>query len=197
MARTNRSEERRAELLPVVASVFAELGYRRTTTAALADRCEVQETTLYRLWKSKKAMFIASIEHVYDVSTAAWDSLLGARDDDLTPAERLLEYEATHHGEYGLYRIVFAGLSESDDDDVRSALQRMYRRYRDFIVRRLAEHAEQRGVESGLPVESAAWGLIGIGMITSTGRELGLLDDGDRSRLWSDVARLLVEGRPT
>src|SRR5262245_59532483 len=118
MARPNRSAQRRAELLPEIALVFAELGYRRTTTAELAARCRTQEVVLYRLWPDKRAMFIAVIDYVYESSRVAWEQLLAAS-DERSAAERLLEYEATHHGETGLYRIVFAGLSEADDPQVK------------------------------------------------------------------------------
>ncbi len=56
MPRPNRSEERRAEFLPTLASAFAEHGYRKTTTATLAEACGVQEPALYRLWPDKRAM---------------------------------------------------------------------------------------------------------------------------------------------
>ena len=49
MARPSQSPEKIKELLPVVARAFAELGYRRTTTADLARRCGVRENVLYRL----------------------------------------------------------------------------------------------------------------------------------------------------
>ena len=76
----------------------------------LARRCGVQETILYRLWPDKKAMFIAAIEWVYDLSTRTWEDLLAGGAAKKSAAERLLDYEATHHGEFGLYRIVFAGV---------------------------------------------------------------------------------------
>ena len=57
MARPNLSDARRRELIGTVATTFAELGYRRTTTANLAERCGVQEAILYRLWPDKRAMF--------------------------------------------------------------------------------------------------------------------------------------------
>ena len=56
MPRVSRLAEKRRELLPIVARAFADLGYRRTTTAALAGSCGVQENILYRLWPDKKAM---------------------------------------------------------------------------------------------------------------------------------------------
>ena len=65
MPRPNHSAQRRRELTPIVARTFAELGFRRTTTAELARRCGVRENVLYRLWPDKKAMFIAAIEYVY------------------------------------------------------------------------------------------------------------------------------------
>jgi AcrR family transcriptional regulator len=147
---------------------------------------------LYRLWPDKKAMFIAAIEHVYDASRTAWEGLLAASDRH-SAAERLLAHEASHHGEWGLYRLVFAGLSELDDDQVREALRRMYLRYHEFIVRRLDEHRGAGG--GGAPAELAAWALIGMGTVTSIGRELGLLGPAHRKGLWHGVGPLLLGRR--
>lgn len=191
MPRPSQASLRRAELLPRIARAFAELGYRRTTTAALAERCAAKEMVLYRLWPDKKAMFLAAIEHVYDASAAAWERLL-AGTDRRSPAERLLAYEATHHGEFGLYRLVFAGLSETDDPEIREALARMYQRYHEFIVRRLVEH---RGTSRRSQTELLAWALIGMGTASSIGRELGLLPERQRQRLWATVGRLLLGPR--
>ena len=146
---------------------------------------------LYRLWPDKKAMFLAVLEHVYDASTVAWERLLTA-DDAHSAAERLLEHESTHHGEFGLYRLVFAGLSEADDPEVRQTLGRMYVRYHEFIVRRLAEH---RADDRAGPPELTAWALIGMGTISSIGRELGLLGPGPRRRLWLEIGPLLLGRR--
>lgn len=186
--RPNRSQERRRELISKIAHAFADLGYRRTTTAELAKRCRVQEVVLYRLWKDKRAMFIAAIEHVYDASMGIWERML-AGDAKQSAAERLVGYEATHHGEEGLYRIVFAGLSETDDPEIRGALGRMYVRYHEFIVRRLAEHGSGRKSPRR---EFAAWALIGMGTIGSVGRELGLIGPAERRGLWDEVGTLLL-----
>lgn len=43
MPRPSRLPEKRRELLPTVARAFAELGYRRATTAELARRCGVPD----------------------------------------------------------------------------------------------------------------------------------------------------------
>ncbi len=191
MPRVNRSSERRADVLPALARTFSELGYRRATTAQLAARCGLTEVALYRIFADKRAMFLAAIEYVYDTSMIAWEKLLVAT-DDRSPAERLLEHESVHHGEFGLYRLVFAGLSETDDQEIRDALARMYRRYFEFVARRIDEH--RRGA-AGPDCAAAAWALIGMGTMSSIGKELGTINAAERRHLWTQAGAALLGSR--
>jgi len=193
MPRPSLAREKRAELIPLVARAFAELGYRRTTTATLAHRCDVRENVLYRLWPDKKAMFIAAIEYVYQLSERTWNHLLTAGDDH-PGAERLLDYESRHHGEFGHYRIVFAGLSETDDPEIRAALRRMYQRFHRFLSARIA--AYRANARRSLPAaDLSAWAVIGLGTVANIGRELGVLPQTQRRQLFTRLGRLLLEGR--
>ena len=194
MARPNRSAARRKELIPEVARAFAQLGYRRTTTAELAHRCGVRENILYRLWTDKKAMFIASIEYVYESSAGIWDSLLQGESIGKTAAQRLLEYETRHHGEFGFYRIIFAGLSESDDPAVREALRRTYKRFQEFIRKQIESH-RRRGAGRQLPDPAlCAWAFLGLGTVANIGREFGMFGPRERIRLLNQVGHLLLGG---
>ena len=114
MPRPSTADARRDELLPLLARAFARVGYRRATTAELARRCAVPENTLFRLWRGKKRMYLAALDHLYDRTVAVWRAQL-AGERPGTAAEQLLDYEGEHYGEHGLYRIVFTGLSETDD----------------------------------------------------------------------------------
>lgn len=192
MGRPNQSERRRAELLPAVAATFAEFGYRRTTTALLAERCAVQETILYRLWPDKRAMFTAAIGYVALHSQQIWARELQARDSAETTAEAVLDYEAAHLGEFGLYRILFAGLSETDDPAIAAALRDAYRSFQTFLCDRVREHRRSR-TPKGLPAaELAAWALLGLGTAVNLGRELDLLTARQRARLLRTVGRQLL-----
>lgn len=181
--------------MPVVAHAFAELGYRRLTTAELARRCSLRENVLYRLWPDKKAMFMAAIDYVFDLSTATWRTLLAQAPDPKTSASTLLSYEAGHHGELGLYRIVFAGLSETDDPDIRAALARMYARFQEFIREMVATHRESGGGGTRSPdAEIAAWAIIGLGTVASFTRELRLLNESGREKLMQQAGLFLLDG---
>jgi AcrR family transcriptional regulator len=195
MGRPNQSTQRRRAAIPIIAETFAELGFRRTTTAELAQRCGVRENVLYRLWPDKKAMFIAAIKYVYEVSATTWGRLLAEDDGKASAATRLLEYESTHHGEFGLYRIVFAGLSETDDVEIRDALAEMYRRYHRFIQRQIDAHRAQGDAGAAPSATLAAWAVIGLGTVANIGRELGLLRDGQRKQLMATVGQALLGER--
>ena len=202
MARPNRSDERRREVVRPVAETFAELGYRRTTTAVLAERCGLQEVALYRLWPDKKAMFVAAIEFVGDNTERIWDGLVArggagsgavgrAGKDASGGAERLLAHEAKHLGEFGFHRILFAGFSETDDDDVRAALKLVYAR----LLRRIADLVEAHRGSGAVELPAAAmtaWALVGLGTATNLGRELGLLGERARSELFASIGRHLL-----
>lgn len=200
MGRPSRSHEKREELLPRLAEAFAKLGYRRTTTAELARRCRAPENVLYRLWPDKKAMFIAAIRYVYLLSEFTWKRLLDesgrkpARNrDTASPAERLLEYEALHHGEFNHYRIIFAGLSETDDPEVRVALAETYRRFARLVESQISAHRRGRSAGRG-DARLSAWALVGLGTVANITRELGLADRRQRRRLIREIGRLVLDG---
>ncbi len=194
MPRPNRSAEKREELLPILAEAFAGVGYRKATTAELARRCGVQETILYRLWPGKKEMFLAAIDHVFDRSVAVWEALRARDDASTTGAERILAHEAIHHGEHGLYRVLFTGLDEIDDDDVRRHLRSTYRRFVRYVRDRIVEHRAGRRDRRRVDPDAAAWAILGLGTISSIGREVGLLPAPARKELLSEVGRILLEG---
>lgn len=201
MPRPSQASQKRRELLPVIARVFADLGYRRTTTAELASRCKVQETILYRLWPDKKAMFIAAIGHVYDLAARLWVSQLSGKSKG-SSAEKLLAYESTHLGEFGNSRIIFAGLSETDDPEIRRALSRMYLHYQKFILDQIGRHRAVRPRQPGAgrsrnPADPilTAWAFIGLGTVASIAMELKLLSSRQRRKLIVDIGTLLLNGR--
>ncbi|MCC5830678.1 MAG: TetR/AcrR family transcriptional regulator [Phycisphaeraceae bacterium] len=197
MARPSQSKQRRDEMLPIIARAFARGGYAATTTADLARSCGLQETQLYRLWPSKKAMFLAVIDHLYDISIHQWRDRL----EGIAPGQRvraLLEYDGKQRGSSGLHRITFAGLSESEDPEIRAALIRLHQRFHKYIVELLREDIAANGGTSGgggaelRRLELAAWGLIGLGSLVNIARELDLFPTRVQKRLMTDIGAQIV-----
>ena len=193
MGQPSKAEQRRKDFLPRLAEAFSDLGYRRATTSHLAELFGVEENVLYRVWPSKKAMFLDAIEYVYQVTIETWEKVLSDDKDRTTAAERILEYQAKNHGQMKLYRIIYAGLSETDDADVRSALRRLYKRFNQYIVRLLEEHRPEKSVD--LPdTETVAWAIIGLGAIVDLQRELGITSMEKRRRLLKEMGQIMLDG---
>jgi AcrR family transcriptional regulator len=193
MPRPNQTDEQRRKLLPVVCQVFSELGYRRTTTAELAQRCGVRENILYRLWPDKKAMFLAAIDDIFQQRAQTWGRLLADNPGPERVVARLIAYEAKHQGEFGFYRVVFTALAETDDADIRSALTDMYRHYQRLVKRHVEEGRGEGKQSFGLPADAVAWALIGLATISNIVRGLDLLGPRQREQMFAAVAKHLME----
>jgi AcrR family transcriptional regulator len=176
-------------LLPTLVSAFAEMGYRRATTAALAKRCEVQETILYRIWADKKAMFVDAIDYVAENTLRIYREVLKSAPDATNPVGVLVNYEATHLGEFRNYRIVFSALPECNDPEVRQALQRMYHRIHVFIVEIMARSVPKSAVN----IANMSWGIIGLGTIITIMNELNIMNAAEREQVFKQVAALMID----
>ena len=194
MPRPSQIDQQRKRLLPIVCQVFSEWGYHRTTTAELAKRCKVRENILYRLWRDKKAMFLAAIDDIFQSRAERWDQILAKRPAAEEAAEALVAYEAKHQGEFGFYRVVFTALVEADDPEIRAAIARMYRNFQQRI-RKLIETSRREGKPAtGLSADTTAWAVIGLATVSNIIRELDLLRPRQREGMLKQTAKYLVRG---
>jgi AcrR family transcriptional regulator len=194
MPRPSQIDEQRKRLLPTVCRVFAELGYQRTTTAELAARCKVRENILYRLWRDKKAMFLAAIDDIFSHRAARWEQVLAERNPTEQGAEAMVAHEARHQGEFGFYRVVFTALVEAEDAEIRAAITRMYRRFQERIRKLIESDREEHKPPAGLSADTTAWALIGLATVSNIVRELELLRPRQREGMFAEAAKHLVGG---
>src|SRR5947208_15480181 len=59
-------EERREEILDAAQHVFAERGYHGTSTEEIARRAGVSQPYIFRLFGTKKALFLAAVDRGFD-----------------------------------------------------------------------------------------------------------------------------------
>lgn len=196
MPRSSTAEERRRKLLPLLAAAFGSLGYRRATTAELASRCDVQENTLYRLWPDKKAMFLAALDFLVLRRMDKWKAVIDKTPPDESHAVRLIELTGKDLGENGLYRIIFAALNETDDPDIKHALQRLYLRYQNRIEEEIVRHRKLTGARMVAQDEEVAWALIALVSFMNIVLDLELMNGRKRQQLFSAIASQLLNLTP-
>lgn len=61
------AEERRLSVVRAAIAAFAHGGYEGTTTAAIAERVGVSQPYLFRLFRDKRAIFLAAARHGTDL----------------------------------------------------------------------------------------------------------------------------------
>ncbi|MCE9529226.1 MAG: TetR/AcrR family transcriptional regulator [Planctomycetales bacterium] len=180
----------------MLAAAFGNLGYRRATTAELASRCDVQENTLYRLWPDKKAMFLAALDFLVLRRMDKWKAEIEKTHTDESHAVRLIELTGKDLGENGLYRIIFAALNETDDPDIKHALQRLYRRYHTRIEEEIVRHRKLSGARKAAEDEDTAWALIALVAFMNIALDLELMNGRKRQQLFSTIAIQLLNVSP-
>jgi len=77
------AEERRAEVLKAAVAEFALHGLHGTSTEAIAKRIGISQPYIFRLFPSKKELFLAAIDQCFDRVEAAFGS--AAQDASTTP----------------------------------------------------------------------------------------------------------------
>lgn len=189
-----RGTSRKPDFLPLITEVFAEYGYRRATTALLAQRCEVRENELYRIWPTKKSMFLDAIGFVFEAVASSWAESIKQK-SDITAAEQLIESQIQNRGNSRLHRILFSGLNEVDDPEICLALRNLYLNFHKMISGYVREHRQRHQLQSSLGDDTIAWIMIGMGSIFDIQQELeqGTIDQ--RRELLGQAANAILNIR--
>lgn len=132
------------------------------------------------------------MDFVYQLSERTWLQLVADVNGETSTAQLILEYESTHQGEFGLYRIIFAGLSETDDPKIVTALQNIYGRFQSFVYDQVLTHQGEGRKTSNPNPELAAWAILGLSTVANIGRELNLPSEDARRRLMLEIGNLLL-----
>lgn len=170
-----RSEDRRRQLLEVSAELFAQSGYRGTTTAELAKAASVTEPILYRHFDNKLDLFITLVEEVGKEVLEAWREALDGVND---PHERLMALlasnPATHEKGLTAYRVIFQAMTEiGRDPKIAKPLRRHLNKLHVFIREEIIYLQKAGAVRTDKPASLLAWMLmnvaIGYGMTMPLG----------------------------
>jgi AcrR family transcriptional regulator len=170
-----RAPERRRQLLEVAARLFAERGYRGTTTAELAAAAGITEPILYRHFTNKLDLFLTLIDEVGNEVIAAWQQALGNTDNARQRLQTLLEANpATHARGRGVYRVIFQAMTElAGDPQIATAIRKHINKLHGFLEDELADLQRANVVRDDEPAALLAWLLIhaaiGYGLVIPLG----------------------------
>ena len=131
------SEERREAVLDAAVVEFSEKGLHGASTEAVAGRAGISQPYVFKLFGTKKDLFLAAVDRVCDRIVDAWEESLGSEPEDPLLAMGHAFVGLTVHREELL--LVLQACAASKDPDVlglmRTRMERMY----DYVGRATGE----------------------------------------------------------
>ena len=122
------AEERREEILDAALTEFADHGFEGSSTDAIARVVGISQPYLFRLFGTKKGLYLASAERcladTYDTFSAAAEGLSGA--EALTAIGR--SYKEMITADPRRLKAQMQAYAASDDPDVRDVVRRGFGR---------------------------------------------------------------------
>ncbi len=183
--------ERRLELIETALRVFTEGSYRGTTTAEIARAAGVSEPILYRHFASKRDLYLAALDHVWDKARTSWEAALADTSDVRAALEQMGRgHYSVRDCKLQLAELWVQALSEaSEDPELRRHLRRHMREVHDFMAGVIRRGQEQGVLHRDRDPDAEAWIFLAGGILGMVGRRVGLLDE-PRSRASAPPARV-------
>lgn len=170
MRRRMSAIDRKAVLLRAAVAAFSEGSYRGTTMADVARAADVNPALLYQHFPSKAELYVAALDHAWEVARAAWDDAVAFEPD---PALWLRaagqHFIAGGEGSAQIAQLWFQALAESTSepalgDGLAKQLLQVHAWVRDVMVR---SQATGRGMRTELDPHAEAWRFISTGMLVA------------------------------
>ena len=130
------SAERREAVLDAAIAEFAVYGLHGATTEAIARRVVITQPYVFRLYGSKKELFLAAVERVCDRVIETWQAALQAVREDADSEERILAAGEAYVGLMGRREellLLLQAFAASKDPDVLRVSRRRLRQMYEYV----------------------------------------------------------------
>jgi AcrR family transcriptional regulator len=174
--------ERRAAVVETACRIFAKGSYHRSTTALIARETGVTEPVLYRHFSSKRELYLACLDAVWERVRALWEKALEREQD---PADWLKAIGKAYLEARAAARIVLVDLwiqaltEAADDPEIRRALRQQVREVHEFVAGVIRRAQDEGGILPERDPDAEAWIFISLGLLSTIDHRLGNLVGGE------------------
>jgi AcrR family transcriptional regulator len=170
--------ERKQAVVETACRVFAKGSYHGSTTAQIARETGVSEPVLYRHFSSKRELYVACLDAVWERVRALWEKAIEREDDPANWVKAIGKayLEARAAARVVLVDLWIQALTEAaDDPEIRRALRAQVREVHDFVADVIRRSQAAGGVIAERDADAEAWIFISLGLLTTIDRRLGSL----------------------
>jgi AcrR family transcriptional regulator len=168
--------ERRAAVVETACRIFAKGSYRGSTTAQIARETGVTEPVLYRHFASKRELYLACLDAVWDRLRLLWEKALEREQD---PADWLRAIGKAYLEARAAARIMLVDLwiqaltEAADDPEIRRALREQMREVHEFVAAVIRRAQDEGGILPDRDPDAEAWIFISLGLLSTIDHRLG------------------------
>jgi TetR/AcrR family transcriptional regulator len=174
--------ERRAAVVETACRVFAKSSYRGSTTAQIARETGVTEPVLYRHFASKRELYLACLDNVWQQVRVLWEGAVEREEDSANWLKAIGKayLEARASARIVLVDLWIQALTEAaDDPEIRRALRQQVREVHDFVSGLIRRAQEDGGVVAERDPDAEAWIFISLGLLSTIDHRLGNIVGGE------------------
>ena len=186
------AHERKDQILACATRMFAEQGYRATTTAQLAVAIGVTEPVLYRHFASKQALYIACLEYHWQTLRTSLD-VEAARTSQALVVQQMVGRLIRADGDEGrMGSLWLDSLAEAaQDEQIRVSIRDHLRGVHVYLAGVVQSGQAAGELAGGLTPGLEAWYFVGLALLGTAGSRLDDAFDGVGERLASDHRKRL------
>ena len=172
---------RRAHLLETAARVFVDGSYRGTTTAEIARAAGISEPIIYRHFASKRDLYLAALDYVWEQARTGWEQAVAASPDACAAVEAIGKgHVSVKSAKLQLAELWVQALGEaSEDPELRKALRKHMREVHDFLAGLIRDGQAAGVIVAERDADAEAWIMLAGGILGMVGRRVGLLGDDE------------------
>ena len=175
MSRLTGPERKRA-VVETACKIFAKGSYRGSTTAQIARETGVTEPVLYRHFASKRELYLACLDSVWEQVRMLWERTLEREPD---PANWVKAIGKAYLEARAAARIVLVDLwiqaltEAADDPEIRRALRLQVREVHEFVADVIRRAQAEGAVIAARDPDAEAWIFISLGLLSTIDHRLG------------------------
>ena len=162
--RRQTADQRREAILAVSKDLFAERGLYGTSTDEIARRAGISQPYLFRLFGTKKELFLATVERCFAETLEMFQDASAGKTGEAALRAISKAYHETVLADPPRLQAQMQAYAACDDDEVREVCRRGYGR--------LVEHVE---AVSGFPSEEVR-SFFAVGMLLNVIASMQLMD---------------------
>jgi AcrR family transcriptional regulator len=170
--------ERRAAVVETACRIFAKGSYHGSTTAQIARETGVTEPVLYRHFASKRELYLACLDTVWERVRLLWEKAIERERD---PANWIKAIGKAYLEARASARIVLVDLwiqaltEAADDPEIRRALRGQVREVHEFVAGVIRRAQAEGGILPERDADAEAWIFISLGLLSTIDHRLGNL----------------------